>query len=107
MQQIDDINALLGQMRAMAADLQAGSGELRGTSGGGRFGELMQQAVENVNAAQQRASAAARDYESGASNASIAEVMLDLEKASLAFRAMTEVRNRLVSAYQEIMNMPV
>jgi flagellar hook-basal body complex protein FliE len=33
--------------------------------------------------------------------------MLQLQKADLSFRAMTEVRNKLVTAYQEIMNMPV
>jgi len=35
------------------------------------------------------------------------EVMIALQKANLSFQAMTEVRNRLVSAYQEIMNMPI
>ena len=33
--------------------------------------------------------------------------MLEMQKASVSFRALTEVRNRLVSAYQEIMNMQV
>ncbi|RYG62881.1 flagellar hook-basal body complex protein FliE, partial [bacterium] len=34
-------------------------------------------------------------------------VMIESQKASVAFRAATEVRNRLVNAYQEIMNMPI
>jgi flagellar hook-basal body complex protein FliE len=34
-------------------------------------------------------------------------VMLEMQKASVSFRAVTEVRNRFVSAYQEIMNMPI
>jgi flagellar hook-basal body complex protein FliE len=34
-------------------------------------------------------------------------VMIEMQKAAVSFRAVTEVRNRLVSAYQEIMNMPV
>jgi flagellar hook-basal body complex protein FliE len=33
--------------------------------------------------------------------------MVALQKAGVAFQAMTEVRNRLVTAYQDIMNMPV
>jgi flagellar hook-basal body complex protein FliE len=45
--------------------------------------------------------------ERGDMNASLPEVMIALQKASLSFQAMTEVRNRLVSAYQEIMNMPM
>jgi flagellar hook-basal body complex protein FliE len=35
------------------------------------------------------------------------QVMLEMQKASVSFRALTEVRNRFVSAYQEIMNMPI
>jgi flagellar hook-basal body complex protein FliE len=35
------------------------------------------------------------------------EVMIALQKASLSFQAMTEVRNKLVNAYQDIMNMPI
>jgi flagellar hook-basal body complex protein FliE len=46
-------------------------------------------------------------FETGTSNASLAEVMIQMQKSSLAFEGMTQVRNRLVDAYQEIMNMPI
>jgi len=46
-------------------------------------------------------------FEGGAPGVDITRVMVEAQKASLAFRAMTEVRNRLVSAYQEVMNMPI
>jgi flagellar hook-basal body complex protein FliE len=46
-------------------------------------------------------------FETNASDTSLAEVMIASQKADLSFRAMTEVRNKLVSAYEEIMNMPV
>ena len=45
--------------------------------------------------------------ERGDKSASLPEVMIALQKASLSFQAMTEVRNRLVNAYQEVMNMPI
>ena len=45
--------------------------------------------------------------ERGDKSVALPEVMIALQKASLSFQAMTEVRNRLVSAYQEIMNMPI
>ena len=48
-----------------------------------------------------------RDFETGGSTANVAEVMVAMQKASLSFTAMTQVRNRLVEAYQEIMNMPI
>jgi flagellar hook-basal body complex protein FliE len=33
--------------------------------------------------------------------------MVAMQKANVSFQAMTQVRNRLVSAYQDIMNMPI
>ena len=45
--------------------------------------------------------------ERGDANVTLPEVMIALQKASLSFQAMTEVRNRLVTAYQEIMRMQV
>ena len=46
-------------------------------------------------------------YETGDKSVDLTKVMLEVQKASLAFRAMTEVRNKLVDAYREVMSMPV
>jgi flagellar hook-basal body complex protein FliE len=46
-------------------------------------------------------------FERGVPGVELSQVMLESQKASVAFRATVEVRNRLVSAYQEIMNMPI
>ena len=56
----------------------------------------------------QSTSAELRDkFVAGDPNTDITDVMVALQKASLSFQAMTQVRNRLVSAYQDIMNMPM
>jgi flagellar hook-basal body complex protein FliE len=68
------------------------------------FADLMQDAVTSVNAAQQEATASSAAYERGEST-SIAELMLTRQKSSLAFQATLQVRNRLLSAYKDIMNM--
>ncbi len=60
-----------------------------------------------MNDAQQHASDLKIGFASGTSDKSLAEVMIASQKASLSFRAVVEVRNKLVSAYQDIMNMPV
>jgi len=60
-----------------------------------------------VNAVQQQANALREGYEIGSSGVSLTQVMIAAEKSSVAFEAMTQVRNRLVEAYKEIMNMPV
>jgi flagellar hook-basal body complex protein FliE len=46
-------------------------------------------------------------YEAGDKSVDLTKVMLEVQKAGLAFRAMTEVRNKLVDAYQQVMNMSV
>ena len=46
-------------------------------------------------------------FETGTGDATLAEVMIASQKANLSFRAVTEVRNKLITAYQDIMNMPV
>ncbi len=59
-----------------------------------------------VNAAQTDASAASAAYERG-DTSDIAAVMLARQKSSVAFEATLQVRNKLLSAYRDIMNMPV
>jgi flagellar hook-basal body complex protein FliE len=59
-----------------------------------------------VNAAQADASAASAAYERG-DTSDIAAVMLARQKSSVAFEATLQVRNKLLSAYRDIMNMPV
>ena len=46
-------------------------------------------------------------FQRGDPGVELPQVMLEMQKASVSFRALTEVRNRLVSAYQEIMNMQI
>jgi flagellar hook-basal body complex protein FliE len=75
-------------------------------AGAPAFGALMRQAIEQVNALQQQGSAASAAYERGQTQ-DIASVMLARQKASLAFEATVQARNRLLSAYRDIMNMPV
>jgi len=60
-----------------------------------------------VNETQSRSSALQTAYELGDKSVDITQVMVQMQKASVSFEAMTQVRNRLVSAYQDIMNMPL
>jgi flagellar hook-basal body complex protein FliE len=71
------------------------------------FANLMKGSVDNVASLQNHATALASAYEAGDKSVDLTNVMLEVQKASLAFRAMTEVRNKLVDAYQQVMNMSV
>ncbi len=65
----------------------------------------MRRGVDQVNQTQQRAGRLADAFERGTPGVELPQVMLELQKASVSFHALTEVRNRLISAYQDIMNM--
>ena len=100
-----NVNQVLAQMRAMS--LQAG-GQVQGTSGGNTdFSALLQQSIASVNDTQQSAGKMAEAFETGAANISLADVMVATQKASVSFQAMLQVRNKLVEAYQDVMNMPI
>ncbi|MCG3200603.1 MAG: Flagellar hook-basal body complex protein FliE [Gammaproteobacteria bacterium] len=105
-----DMNSVLLQMRAMAARAEglhsAPAVPQTGQAGGG-FGTMFRQAIEQVNSAQQRAIEMSTAAEVGATDADIADVMLAMQKASLGFQTVLQVRNKVVAAYQEIMNMQV
>ena len=76
-------------------------------AGGVEFGEALKTALEQVNAAQNEAARLQQQFDMNAPDVNLHEVMASLQKASLSFQTMVQVRNRLVSAYQEIMNMQV
>ena len=96
---------LLSQIRSLGRELQT-TGQAE-TAGATNFGEMLETSLKSVNEAQQQASDLKIGFEYGTGDASLAQVMIASQKANLAFRAVTEVRNKLVTAYQDIMNMPV
>ena len=103
-----DVNQLLAQMRAMAA--QAENRPVSGIESPEPkpdFSEILKNSVDSVNEAQKAASQLATSFEQGDPNTNLAEVMVALEKASVSYQAITQVRNRLLTAYQEIMKMPI
>jgi flagellar hook-basal body complex protein FliE len=71
------------------------------------FGEAINDALNNVSAAQGDASTLSREFQLENPNVSLEETMIALQKASLGFQAAVQVRNKLVTAYNDIMNMQV
>ena len=70
------------------------------------FADTLSTALKNVNEGQQQASALSESYERG-ENVDIAKVMLSRQQAQVGFEATLQVRNKLLSAYKDIMSMPV
>ncbi|MEQ8900766.1 MAG: flagellar hook-basal body complex protein FliE [Roseovarius sp.] len=77
-----------------------------GEAQGPGFAERLGQAVENVNTQQAKASQAARDFETGRTE-DLAAVMVEQQVSSLGFQMTMQVRNKALTAYRDIMNMPV
>lgn len=112
-----DINSVLMQMRTIKAQVQAPSSDMadiapeglkeNGVVGRTSFGDILKNAVDGVHDTQVNAKKLAVAYEQGDSSIDIPQVMIAAEKASVSFQAMTQVRNRLVSAYEDIMKMPI
>ena len=71
------------------------------------FAAMLKQAIDNVNGHQQEANDLRTRYEMGDPDVDIVNVMISSQKSSVAFEAMSQVRSRLVSAYQEVMRMPI
>lgn len=77
--------------------------EIGGQGGGTSFSEVMESAVASVNEGQKNAAQKAGEMAAGVTP--IDEAMITMEKADLGFRMMTQVRNKVVDAYKEVMRM--
>lgn len=108
-----DHQSLLVQMRALAARAQGLQDTPRvapaAPPAGNRvdFGNVLKNALDQVNETQQTASSLSARFEAGDPKVDVAKVMIAMQKANVSFQAVTQVRNKLVSAYQDIMNMPI
>ena len=100
------IDQLLQELNSLSARA-AGQQESASAEGLPEFGAALKAALEQANNAQQEALRLQREFDLNAPDVNLHEVMVSLQKASLSFQTMVQVRNRLVSAYQEIMNMQV
>lgn len=105
---VQGIDQLLGELRS-AASLAAGTTGTAASSGaeGPEFAQVLKQSIDQVNQVQQVAQEQQLAFQAGEQGADLQDVMVSLQKASLSFQTMVQVRNKLVGAYQEIMNMQV
>jgi flagellar hook-basal body complex protein FliE len=113
------IDQVLSQIRSLAAQTQspqlrpaalvndaaAASGSNAVSSTGSSFATLMKSGLEQVNQTQLRADDLADQFQRGVPGVDLASVMLEANKANISFQAVNQVRNRLISAYTDIMNM--
>lgn len=117
-----DINSVLSEIRNMRSQMMEnqrveqdnnirgrvdGPSRVQETPETPKFSDMLSQAVGSVNELQQSSNDLKTAYDMGDPNVDITRVMIASEKASISFEALTQVRNRVVQAYEDIMNMPV
>ena len=115
-----DINQVLQEMRALKDRAQGSNNNQNinessaasvqnniSKTNNVEFQSILSSAVDQVNSVQKHSNELAEAFQLGDPNITLSQVVVASEKASVAFEAMTEVRNRLVSAYEDIMKMPI
>lgn len=104
----DAIASVLSQIRSLQSQVQSGQA-VRETapSKGPGFAETLQNSLRRVNDTQLESRRVAEAFEMGDPSADLVKVMIASQQSQLALRATVEVRNRLVQAYQDVMNMPL
>lgn len=105
---LSNIESLLAQMREVtraASGLNSRIDEPASKPGG--FAAELQRSLHRVSAMQNQSTQQAQAFALGEPGVSLNNVMVDMQKAGIAFQATVQVRNRLVAAYQEIASMPV
>ncbi|AOE64579.1 flagellar hook-basal body complex protein FliE [Pseudomonas corrugata] len=103
-----EFNRLMLDMRAMQMDAMSQPKSVAAPQvGGSSFSDMLGQAVNKVNDTQQASNQLASAFEIGKSGVDLTDVMISSQKATVSFQALTQVRNKLVQAYQDIMQMPV
>ena len=119
----DAISSILSQIRAHemqvrgpAGDVAPGNaiqpgglapGAVNPSSDAPSFGETLNNAIDSVSRTQRQSGELQKAFEMGDPRADLARVMVAMQQSSVAFRATVEVRNKLVQAYQDVMNMPI
>ncbi|KZY31927.1 MULTISPECIES: flagellar hook-basal body complex protein FliE [unclassified Oleiphilus] len=113
-----DINQVLAEMKNLRAQVQktqVQTEEISPTkinatqeaSQTPKFSDMLSSAVGSVNDTQLKAGQMAKAFEQGDPSVTLSQVMVQSQKASVSFQALTQVRNKVVQAYQDIMKMPV
>lgn len=101
-----EVNAVLAQMRAMAVQAKGVPQKPAGGDVASDFATLLKQSINSVNETQQEAGRLSEAFARGETQ-DLAQVMIAAQKSSVSFQAMVQVRNKLVQAYQDVMNMPI
>ncbi|NNC68663.1 MAG: flagellar hook-basal body complex protein FliE [Gammaproteobacteria bacterium] len=101
------INELLSQIRSISSQVEPNINIKQDNNETMSFSSVLKTSVDKVNEQQMMATELANRFEQGESSVELSRVMIEMQKARVSFEAVKQVRNQLVTAYQEVMSMPV
>ena len=104
-----DVRSVLSQIRALQTQANAPSRSVTqaNETAAPAFGRVMEAALDKVSFSQTQAADLQTKFQLGDANTDLASVMLASSRAQVEFKGLVETRNRMVRAYQDIMNMPL
>ena len=103
-------NELLNQLQVLARKVQETNTQSTSDNEVGQssqFSELMKDSINKVNDQQSKASELTKAFEMNDPDVPLSSVMIEMQKARVSFEALKQVRNQLVDAYKQVMNMPL
>jgi flagellar hook-basal body complex protein FliE len=105
---VNAMNSALQAMQALAAQA-TGSADAKssGAATAGSFSAALKESLDKISADQKKANGESEAFELGAPNVSLNDVVIDGQKANIEFQFGLQVRNKLVTAYNDIMQMSV
>lgn len=101
------IEQMLSVLRSTAAQATGKPAEAAPAAGTANFADLLKNSIDKVNQVQEQSNQMAEKLAAGDTSQNLHEVMIALQTASVSFQEMVQVRNKIVSAYQDVMNMQV
>ena len=109
------IEAMISQLKNAASRPAGGIANVGGIAGAAQpgatgkvgFADALKASLDGVNATQKSAEALGTRFAMGDDKVSLSDVMISAQKANIGFQATVQVRNKLVAAYQDIMNMQI
>jgi flagellar hook-basal body complex protein FliE len=104
---VSNVDSLLAQMRAAMAAAQGQQAQTPAATGGVDFANVLKSSLDGVNQAQHQAEDLQKAFVMGDDKVSLSDTMIAMQKANISFQTAVQVRNKVVAAYNDIMNMQV
>jgi flagellar hook-basal body complex protein FliE len=104
---VSGVDSLLAEMRSAIAVAQGGAAPKAAAITTTDFASVLKSSLDGVAQAQNHAETMQKSFVLGDDKVSLSDVMIDMQKANISFQATVQVRNKVIAAYNDIMNMQV